>query len=101
MDLSAFAERLKTKQGQKGRAGWDPRLLVSIWVYAYSEGVSSAREIEREMEYEPGLLWLSALEVVNHHTLPDFRVGQEAPLEKLFAEYWLFWNWRGWWICSR
>src|SRR5437773_1776155 len=55
MDLSPFAEPLRTTHGSAGRPAWDPHLLVSLWVYAYSEGISSAREIERLMEWEPGM----------------------------------------------
>src|SRR5271163_1722090 len=47
LDLSGFTEALRTAQGCPGRPAWDPRLLVSLWVYAYSEGIGSAREIER------------------------------------------------------
>ena len=57
LDLSRFAEQVKTVRGEAGRAAWEPQLLVSVWVYAYSEGISSAREIERRMGYEPGLQW--------------------------------------------
>jgi hypothetical protein len=38
------------------------------------------------MAYEPGLMWLSGMEVVNHHTLSDFRIGHKAALTKLFAD---------------
>jgi transposase len=86
MDLSRFSEALRTSQGCAGRPAWDPHLLVSLWVYAYSEGISSAREIERLMEWEPGLQWLGGLVVVNHHTLSDFRVEQQAALDELFAQ---------------
>jgi hypothetical protein len=34
------------------------------------------------MEYEPGLLWLSGLEQVNHHTLSDFRAGRPKELKQ-------------------
>src|SRR5579864_5090171 len=68
MDLSKFAEPLRTAEGSAGRPAWDPRLLVSLWVYAYSEGISSAREIERLMQWEPGMQWLGGLAQVNHHT---------------------------------
>src|SRR5450432_1047238 len=37
MDLSRFTEPLRTTVGSAGRPAWDPRLLVSLWVYAYSE----------------------------------------------------------------
>src|SRR5204863_6835243 len=54
--------------------------------YAYSGGVSSAREIERRCEYHPAYQWLTGLEAVNHHTLSDFRVQHQAALDELFAQ---------------
>ncbi len=86
MDLSRFSEALRTSAGDVGRPAWDPHLLVSLWVYAYSEGISSAREIERIMEWEPAMQWLSGLEKINHHTLSDFRVEHKTALDELFAE---------------
>jgi transposase len=86
LDLSPFCAGLRTSAGCAGRPAWDPQLLVSLWVYAYSEGISSAREIERLMEWEPGLQWLGGLKTVNHHTLSDFRVEHQEALEQLFAE---------------
>ncbi len=78
MDLSRFTEPLRTAEGCAGRPAWDPRLLVSLWVYTYSEGISSAREIERWMTWEPGMQGLGGLQEVNHHTLSDFRVEHTA-----------------------
>src|SRR2546425_950275 len=86
LDLSRFAEPVKTVRGEAGRAAWEPQLMVSLWVYAYSEGISSAREMARMMDYEPGFRWLSGLQVVNHHTLSDFRMEHKAELEELFVE---------------
>lgn len=86
LDLSRFLDRIVTTEGEVGRMAWNPRLLISIWIYAYSEQVSSARQIQRMMEYEPGLMWLAALGVVNHHSLSDFRVHYQAELDGLFAE---------------
>lgn len=86
MDLSRFLEPVRTSVGCVGRSAWDPRLLISVWVYAYSEGISSAREIERLMEWERGLQWLGGLKTINHHTLSDFRVDHRAALDELFAQ---------------
>lgn len=86
MDLSAFLEPVRTMEGEVGRSAWDPRLLVSLWVYSYSEGISSAREIERIMQWEPGMQWLAGLGKVNHHTLSDFRVQHKEALDGLFAQ---------------
>lgn len=86
LQLDRFEESVKTQAGNVGRPAWDPRLLVSVWVYAYSEGIGSAREIERLLEYEPGLQWLCGLSSINHHTLSDFRVKQKKALDELFAQ---------------
>lgn len=47
LDLKGFAAGMEVVEGKGGRPACDPRLRVSLWVYAYSEGVSSAREVER------------------------------------------------------
>lgn len=86
LDLSEFLQKIRSRQGQAGREAWDPRLLLSIWLYAYSEQVTSAREVERLMEYEPGLMWLAGMGEVNHHTLSDFRAEHPAELKRLLAE---------------
>lgn len=86
MNLSRFEEQMVSVEGKAGRPSWDPRLLVSVWVYSYSEGISAAREIERLMQWEPGLLWLAGLGVVNHTTLSDFRVRHQKALKEVFAQ---------------
>lgn len=85
-DLGQFHEKIRSKEGQAGRAAWEPRLLLSVWLYAYSEQVTSAREVARLMEYEPGLMWLAGLGEVNHHTLSSFRADHQEELKKLMSE---------------
>jgi len=85
-DLSRFAGRARTREGEKGRALWDPRVLVSLWIWAYGEGVSSAREIERQCAWRPELQWLCGLETINHHSLSDFRSLHGAALDELFTQ---------------
>jgi transposase len=86
LDLSGFLGKIKSREGKAGSSAWDPRLLLSVRLYAYSEQVGSAREISRLMEYEPGLMWLSGLGEVNYHTLADFRTAHEKELKELLAE---------------
>jgi transposase len=86
LNLTRFEERIQTSEGKAGRPGWHPRLLVSVWIYGYSEGITSARELARMMGYEPGLSWLAGLEEINHHTLSDFRVGCKRELDDLFTQ---------------
>ena len=86
LDLSRFSGPVKSVEGHAGRNLWEPRLLIAIWIYAYSRGISSAREIERQCAYEPALRWLTGLKVVNHHTLSDFRVEHGEALQSLFVQ---------------
>jgi transposase len=86
LDLSRFNGEIKSVEGHAGRNVWEPRLLIAMWIYAYSRGISSAREMERQCEYEPALRWLTGLKVVNHHTLSDFRVEHGAALQDLFVQ---------------
>jgi len=55
-------------------------------LYSYSRGISSAREISRRCEYEPPFQWLTGLNVINHHTLSDFRVEHRQALDDLFTQ---------------
>ena len=86
LDLTRFSEGIKSVEGHAGRNVWAPQLLIAMWIYAYSRGISSAREIERQCGYEPALRWLTGLQIVNHHTLSDFRVQHGEALQNLFVQ---------------
>jgi len=86
LDLSPYYEEVDAVEGEAGRPALDPQLMVSLWIYAYSKGVSSGREISRLCEYDPAYQWLTGLEPVNYHTLSDFRVDHKEALDELFTE---------------
>jgi transposase len=86
LDLSRYDEAIEVVEGEAGRAAWDPHLLISLWIYAYSKGVGSAREISRLCEYHPVYQWMTGLGSVNDHTLSDFRVNHKEGLDELFTQ---------------
>lgn len=86
LDLSGYESAIRSRQGEAGRAAWPPQLLIAVWLYGYSQGVSSARELERQMEYEPGPLWLTGMQVINHHTLSGFRIEHGEAWTDLFTQ---------------
>jgi transposase len=86
LGLEPFYAEVESIEGVAGRPVWDPRLLISLWVYAYKDGVSSAREIARLCEYHPAYQWLTGLEIVNYHTLADFRIRHKEALDQLFIK---------------
>ena len=72
LDLKRFYEGIESSAEEGGRPAFDPQLLISLWVYAYSEGIGSAREVARRCEFDPAFQWLTGLEEVNYHTLAVF-----------------------------
>jgi len=86
LDLMGYVKDIRAVEGMAGRPPLHPQLLISIWVYAYSQGVGSARAIERLCEHDPAYQWLTGNEVVNAHSLSDFRVEHEQELKSLFVQ---------------
>ena len=86
LDLSKFYGSLKVCHGLAGRSAKDPRLLVALWLYAATEGIGSARELERRCERDDHYQWLLGGVQVNHHTLSDFRTGHGEALDDLLTQ---------------
>src|ERR1700726_655324 len=86
LDLSPFYRAIESSVEEGGRPAFEPQLLNSLWVYAYSQGIGSAREVARRCEYDPGFQWLTGLTEVNYHTLADFRVEKQKELDELFIQ---------------
>jgi transposase len=86
LDLRAFYGAIESSVEEGGRPAFDPQLLISLWVYAYSQGIASAREVARRCEYDPAFQWLTGLAEVNDHTLADFRVEKQQELDELFTQ---------------
>ena len=86
LDLSRFQADTKAVEGVAGCSPYDPRLLISLWVLAYSEAVSSAREVARRCEYHPAYQWLTGMREISHRTLSGFRVEYQQELDELFAQ---------------
>lgn len=85
-DLGRFYDQIEAVEGQAGRPPHDPRLLISLWLYSYSQGISSGREIERRCAYDPGYMWLTGAEKVCAHTLTDYRTAHGEGLKDLFIQ---------------
>jgi transposase len=86
LDLSLYHAQIEAVEGHAGRDHTDPQLLISVWLYAYSRGISSAREVARQSEFEPGFQWLCGLRAISHRTLSGFRSENKAALDDLFVQ---------------
>ena len=86
MNLSLYHAKIAALEGRAGRDHTAPQLLISLWLYAYSQGISSAREIARQCAFEPGFAWLCGLQPISHRTLSGFRSDHKGALESLFVQ---------------
>jgi transposase len=83
VDLRELEDAIKSREGHPGHPTITPRLMLALWLYAYSQGVGSARALERLCNSHDGYRWLCGGVSVNYHTLSDFRLANERLLERL------------------
>lgn len=73
--INAFIEYLPFEElgfvrgepAETGRPGYDPRVLLGIFIWGHLNGVRSSRRLERECGRNVELMWLSG------HLQPDFK----------------------------
>jgi len=87
LDLSELENRIKARGDRPGHPAIAPRLVLALWLYATSQGVGSARALERLCASHDGYRWLCGGVSVNYHTLADFRVSCADLLDRLLSEH--------------
>lgn len=86
LDLSLFLRPIRAREGEPGQSAIDPAILVTLWLYATSQGVGSARELDRLCEEHDAYRWICGGVSVNYHTLADYRVDHHEALDELFTQ---------------
>lgn len=86
LDLSKFVEGARAVEGRQGRDVTSVRMLLTLWMYAVSEGIGSAREIERRQTTDPAFQWIVGDQQVGRTTIAAFRVSHRAALDALFTD---------------
>lgn len=86
LDLSAFYAAIRSRGDQPGRPATDPKVLLALWLYATTDGVGSARELERLCDQDDAYRWICGGVTVNYHTLSDFRVDHGDKLDNLLGQ---------------
>jgi len=85
LDLTQFYEGIRSRGSEPGRPATDPAMLIALWLFATSEGVGSARQIERMCDRDDAYRWICGGVQVNQHTLSDFRIGNGTALDDLMT----------------
>jgi transposase len=86
LDLSALYAAIGAREGEPGRPPPDPAVLLALWLYATTEGVGSARQLERLAQQDAAYRWIAGGVPLNYHGLADFRVAHVAVLDRLLTE---------------
>jgi len=86
LDLTAFYAPIVVVVGGPGQAATDPKILVALWLYALSQGVTSARELNDLCVEHLAYIWLCGGVSMNYHTLSDFRGQHLQALDDLLTQ---------------
>jgi transposase len=84
LDLSGFYARYRWDG--RGRAAYDPAVMVALIVYAYAVGVRSARAVERRCVEDVAFRVVAANLRPDHATIARFRAEHEQALAELFGQ---------------
>ena len=82
LDTSSLA----SKYHRLGQHAYDPRIIVSILIYAYSHGVFSSREIERYCYQDLAFMYVSQQHCPNFRVLGDFRKNNLSFFHDVFKQ---------------
>jgi len=86
LDLSAFYDAIKSREGEPGRPPPDPAVVLALWLYAATEDVDSARELDRLAERDLAYRWIAGGVPLNYHGLSDFRAENRELFDRLVTE---------------
>ena len=84
LDLDAFYASYRADG--HGRAAHEPKMMLTLFAYAYSVGERSSRGIERRCREDVAFRVITANQAPDHATIARFRVRHERALEDLFGQ---------------
>jgi transposase len=86
LDLTALYAPIAARGSTAGRPATDPKVLLALWIFANSEAVGSARELDRLCTRDAPYRWICGGVSVNYHTLADFRVDHGDAVDQLLTQ---------------
>jgi len=86
LDLSPLYEKIQAVDGSPGRDAVDPRILMSLWMFATIEKISSARQLAKLCDRDIVYQWICGGVGVNYHLLADFRTQHAEILDQVLTD---------------
>jgi transposase len=93
--VAAFVEYLNFKElefmraepAKTGRPGYDPRVLLGIYIWGHLNGVRSSRRLERECGRNVELMWVRGKLFPDFKTIANFRKNNGRALKQVLVEF--------------
>ena len=82
LDLSRFEEQYSAEGGEL----YAVPLMLSVWLYAYATGLTSARELERRIGEDLPLRYLAGGAQPDHWALSAFRRQHQRGINEVFTQ---------------
>ena len=92
--IDVFVDRLdisglgfKAEPAETGRPGYDPRVMLKIFIYGYMNKVHSSRRLEIEAKRNVELMWLTGRLAPDFKTIADFRKDNGEAIRLVCREF--------------
>lgn len=93
--MDAFVDLLDMKElgfepeppSETGRPGYDPRMLLKLYLYGYFFSIRSSRKLMRECSRNMEVMFLLNGLRPDFRTIADFRKEHSKPIRKAFVEF--------------
>lgn len=93
--VAAFVEYLNFKElefkraepAETGRPGYDPRVMLGIFIWGHLNGIRSSRRLERECRRNVELIWLTGKLFPDFKTIANFRKNNGASVRQVLVEF--------------
>lgn len=69
-----------------GQNAYNPKLLIGILIYAYSQGIFSSRQIAEKMKLDLGFMYIGQMQKPNFRVLSDFRKNNIGFFKECFKQ---------------
>lgn len=86
LDLSKVLHNIKSVEGNVGRPAIDPSILVTLWLFATTQGIGSARLLAKLTKEHQAYQWICGGVDIDRKTISNFRVEAGALFEDLLVQ---------------
>ena len=92
--IDAFIDRLdiktmgfKAEAAREGRPGYDPRDMLKLYMYGYSNHIRSSRRLQKEAARNVEVMWLLKKIVPDFRCIADFRKDNAKAIKEVFRAF--------------